>query len=189
MTEPSPNEERRRPTPVRETLRGDSGAAPDAASEGRSAAGGERTAPAPLPARPRTAPGQAPGTAAAGGGPADRRGPTPVRESMESTPSEPPAEEEPSVRFCRGAEEWIARLAGHGRSGTAPDGGAPLMSVAFARAHDPETTLFDTLLVGRTLAGVEEQELVELLDRARPFRSAAQRSELFSDTRLRKKEH
>lgn len=68
--------------------------------------------------------------------------------------------------FKDGETEWIVRLAGAGRSGTAPDPGVPLMHLTFSHASDPEPVR-DLLVAGRGIESLYEEELRGLLARSR----------------------
>lgn len=57
--------------------------------------------------------------------------PTPVRELMESARAGGP-EDLPSVSFDVGGELWTAQAVGAGRTGTAPDRGAPVLLLRFS---------------------------------------------------------
>ena len=66
-------------------------------------------------------------------------------------------------------EAWLARVTGAARSGTGPDGGAPLIVVAFSKAEEPDQALREVLTVGES---VDELGSVEVLYRqADPCRS------------------
>lgn len=110
--------------------------------------------------------------------------PTPVRDTMRGEPDEEPVEA-PTVTFHRGEEEWVARVVGRNMSGRPPDQGrAPLLLLAFARADAPDKPLLEALRVGRVLDQLSEEQLVESLNRARPYRGQSwDREELFADTR------
>ena len=92
------------------------------------------------------------------------------------------------MRFIYEGVEWIAKGVGRGASGTARDRTVPLVLVIFARADDPERPLREGWFVGRHLDRASEDELGELLVSARPARSPDEPREIFSDTRLRKKD-
>lgn len=107
---------------------------------------------------------------------------------MEAERPEAPPEEERAASFTRGDEEWIARIAGRGSSGTSRDGGAPLLALVFAAATDPEKPLREVVCVGRGLGELTKDELVMLLERSRPYRGGGERAELFAETRVRRKD-
>ena len=190
MTEPPPeSEERKRPTPVREGL----------PSEQRGGGHGEppgagRPAPTPVrsldpltPARPAES---APAESAAPPPPLPAAPPPLAPEEVgDGAPLPPaPAHEPERVTFLLGEQEWVARVEGYGQSGTGGDRGAPLMVLSFAAGGDPDRPLFETLCAARALEVLSESRLVELLAGARPFRRPGEKPEIFSDTRVRKKE-
>ena len=162
-------EERPRPIPVRAAV-GD-----EAAKE---EGGGDTSR--PRPARPRSV---RESLGEGEGGAADGR-PTPVRATMAPEPAQEPVEQ-PTRAFQRGDEAWVARVEGRSRTGLPGDPGrAPLLLVSFAREGTGERPELEVLRVGRTLEGLTEDELLEGLDRARPYRGPqAEREELFAETR------
>jgi hypothetical protein len=62
------------------------------------------------------------------------------------------------------------------------------MCLTFARGAEPDRPLFETLCPGRALDDLTEGQLADLLAGARPVPGSSERSEIFPDTRVRKKE-
>jgi hypothetical protein len=60
---------------------------------------------------------------------------------------------------------------------------APLLHLIFALASEPERPLRELLVPGRALADLTDEELLELLAAARPYRDRHDRQEVFPDTR------
>lgn len=103
------------------------------------------------------------------------RRPTPVRVAMDAPPpgDSRPTESLPARRFLAGEEEeeeWIVRITGRTVSGTPPDTGAPLMELSFYRADEPDVPRRQLLTVERDLELYYDEDLGELLERARPAR-------------------
>jgi hypothetical protein len=90
-------------------------------------------------------------------------------------------------RFAARGTEWVARLAGCVSIGRAPEGVAPLILVCFAPSETPDAPSFEVLTVRRDLGDFGDAELLELLDRARPFSGSGRRQPLFSEIRAGKK--
>lgn len=103
----------------------------------------------------------------------DERRPTPVRVAMDAPPpgDSRPTEALPARRFEAGEEEWIVRITGRTITGTRPDPGAPLMELTFYRAPESDEPVRELLTVERDLDAFYEEDLEELLARARPSRS------------------
>ena len=181
---PPESEDKKRPIPVREGLE----------RQGQ----GERPAPArpgptpvrslePLPSRALPDADDPAGPASASVEAIEAPLPQPDRDAAGATsPARDP--ESLPVLFLLGEQEWVARVEGYGRSGTSRDPGAPLMALTFARGAEPDRPLFETLCPGRALEDLTEGQLAELLAGARPVPDSSERSEIFPDTRVRKKE-
>lgn len=94
----------------------------------------------------------------------DRRGAAsgreePRRPALERTP----LEDAPSRRFEHDGCEWIVRLCGKTSTGSAMDPGAPLMHLVFYMAAEPLVACGDVLVTGKSLEGLSELRLPELL--------------------------
>jgi hypothetical protein len=59
--------------------------------------------------------------------------------------------------------------------------------ITFAHAQDPATPLLEVLDVGRSLDRWSEEQLAELVARARPVSGPKEPEDIFSDTRARRK--
>ncbi len=77
---------------------------------------------------------------------------------------------ESEMAFEVAGEDWLARVTGAARSGTGPDGGAPLIVVAFSKADAPDEPLREVLTVGASID--EPGSVVALFRRAEPYRSS-----------------
>lgn len=94
----------------------------------------------------------------------DRGGTSSGREEPKRSALEPtPLEDFPSRRFEHDGCEWIVRLCGQTSTGSVADPGAPLMHVVFYKAADPLVACGDVFVVGRSLEGLPELRLSELL--------------------------
>jgi hypothetical protein len=62
---------------------------------------------------------------------------------------------------------------------------APLVLLLFARAAEPDQVVRELLVAARRLADLGDDELVDALARARPYREERERQEVFPDTRKR----
>lgn len=102
----------------------------------------------------------------------DAKRPTPVRVAMDAPPpgDSRPTEALPARTFLFGEEAWIARITGRTVSGTRPDAGAPLMELSFYRAEEPDDPRRRVLTVEKDLDRFYDEDLGELLARARPAR-------------------
>jgi len=152
---------------------------------------------APRPAGRTDEPGSVPGSQAPGlrgqrerpegprgKGPSRRseggQGSRPAGNEMASGREEPPRPqlvptplaELPHRSFEHDGCEWIVRLCGQASTGLATDPGAPVMHLFFYRAADPDVACGDALVVGRSLEGLPELRLPELLAGARSAPSA-----------------
>ncbi len=78
-----------------------------------------------------------------------------------------PLEDLPFRSFEHDGCEWIVRLCGQASTGSAMDPGAPLMHLVFYSAADPLVACGDLLETGRSLDGLPELRLPELLTKAR----------------------
>jgi len=103
------------------------------------------------------------------------RGRRPDRKRAASGPEEPrrrslertPLEDLPFRSFEHDGCEWIVRLCGQSSTGSAMDPGAPLMHLVFYSGADPLVPCGDVLETGRSLDGLPELRLPELLTQAR----------------------
>jgi len=95
------------------------------------------------------------------------------REELQRPPLEPtPLEDLPFRSFEHDGCEWIVRLCGQSSTGSPTDPGAPLMHLVFYSAADPFVACGDLLETGRSLDGLPELRLPELLTKARLAASA-----------------
>ena len=94
----------------------------------------------------------------------DRKGVASGREELRRPPLErTPLEDFPVRSFEHDGCEWIVRLCGQTSTGSAMDPGAPLMHLVFYLAADPFVACGDLLETGRSLDGISELRLSELL--------------------------
>lgn len=118
-----------------------------------------------------------------------RRGPprpAPARQGVEPAQREPPRPIELPFRTVRsGDEDWLVREGGLTAAGHGVGRRAPLMMLLFARAADPDRLVRETLVPAKRMDELSEDELVDALGRARPFREERERQEVFPDTRKR----
>ena len=99
---------------------------------------------------------------------ADRTGSAVPRKEVQRPPLERTTLEDlPFRSFEHDGCEWIVRLRGQASTGSATDSGAPLMHLVFYSAADPHVACGDLLETGRSLDGLSELRLPELLARAR----------------------
>ena len=159
--------------------------------DGRQEGGPASNAPAeqdrsrPIPAR--DAPKATPDTAAANPRRPPALEPAPAPR-LEVPPTEVRSEGSATLRFTARRAEWVARAVGLGSSGRPPGGHAPLVLLTFSLAERAEEPVLEILRVGRDLSSVSEDELPELLERARPFVRAPQRPAIFAETKGGKKD-
>jgi len=103
----------------------------------------------------------------------DGSGMAPGREEPQRPQLAPtPLEELPHRNFEHDGCEWIVRLCGQASTGSAIEPGAPVMHLFFYKAADPDVACGDTLVAGRSLEGLPELRLLELLAGARSAPSA-----------------
>ena len=103
----------------------------------------------------------------------DRKRASSGREEQPRPPLQPtPLEDFPARSFEHDGCEWIVRLCGQASTGSAMDPGAPLMHLVFYRATDPHAACGDLLETGRSLEGLSESRLSELLGSVRLAPSA-----------------
>jgi hypothetical protein len=103
----------------------------------------------------------------------DRKGTAPGRKELQRPPLErTPLEDLPFRNFEHDGREWIVRLTGQSSTGSAMDPGAPLMHLVFYSVSDPFVACGELLETGRSLDGLPELRLPELLARARLTPSA-----------------
>jgi hypothetical protein len=89
----------------------------------------------------------------------------------------------PSRTIERGEESWIVREAGRSSAGVGMATRAPLLHLVFALGAEPERPLRELLTPGRGISDLGDDDLVELLARARPYQERQERQEVFPDTR------
>ena len=103
----------------------------------------------------------------------DGKGTALGREEPQRTQLVPtPLAELPHRSFEHDGCEWIVRLRGQASTGSAIDPGAPVMHLFFYKAADPDVACGETLVAGRSLEGLPELRLPELLAGARSAPSA-----------------
>lgn len=131
--------------------------------------------------------GEPPGRPPGGHGPdRGRRGPTPppARQGVDAAPRDPLRPVElPSRTIERSGEAWVAREGGRTSAGIAMDTPAPLLHLIFALEGNPERPLKELLTPGWGIADLTDDELLELLAKARPYQERHDRQEVFPDTR------
>ena len=151
----------------------DSPAQPDVAAapgspEGPTAAG-PRPAVVPPPARGLAEPA--------------RKEPTPDLAAAAGS-REPPRPIEVLSRPIRASgEDWIVSEGGRASSGRGTDSRASLLLLLFSRAAGPDLPVREILSAVPSLNELADDDLIDLLARARPYRVVQQRSEVFPDTR------
>ncbi len=84
------------------------------------------------------------------------------RRQLEPTPVEDLAHRSFEHDGC----EWIVRLCGQTSTGSARDAGVPLLHLVFYTAADPSVARGEVLCPGRSLEGLPELRLPELLAKA-----------------------
>ena len=87
----------------------------------------------------------------------------PPRSYMEPTP----LENLPYRSFEHAGCEWIVRLCGQTSTGSVMDPGAPLMHLVFYTAADTSVACGEVLVPGRSLEGLPQLQLPDLLAQAR----------------------
>jgi len=87
-----------------------------------------------------------------------------------------PLAELPHRSFEHDGCEWIVRLCGQASTGSATEPGASVMHLFFYKAADPNVACGDTLVAGRSLEGLPEIRLPEILAGARSASSANETS-------------
>ena len=108
----------------------------------------------------------------------DRNGVASGREEPRRPPLQrTPLEDFPARTFEHDGCEWIVRLHGQASTGSAMDPGAPLMHLFFYAAADPLEACGDLLETGRSLEGLPDHRLSELLVKVRLAASANDSSE------------
>ena len=164
---------KRKPIPIREVV-GEPGPRPAADSEGDQATS---RAPSPRGQRERPEGPRRKDAARQHEGSRkrrpDRKGAATGREELQRPSLERTALEDlPFRTFEHDGREWIVRLRGQASTGSAMDPGAPLMHLVFYSAADPDVACGDILETGRSLDGLSEFRLPELLADARLAPSA-----------------
>jgi hypothetical protein len=97
-----------------------------------------------------------------------RDGGAPSGASAESVPpSSTDASAAVSRSFSDGESVWTVRIAGAGRSGTAPDCGVHLMHLTFTKGSESDPAR-ELLCAGHGLEDIPDEELRTLLERSRP---------------------
>ncbi len=159
-----------KPIPIREAV-GEPGPRPARRSDG---AGNLPTSQAPglrgQRERPEGPRGKGSSRKREGGGRRrpDRKGAESGREEPQRSQLEPtPLENLPYRSFEHAGCEWIVRLLGQTSTGSAMDPGAPLMHLVFYTAADPSVPCGDALVPGRSLEGLPQVHLPDLLAKAR----------------------
>jgi hypothetical protein len=89
------------------------------------------------------------------------------------------------VTLRAGDEEWIVREGGLGASGQGGGPRASLLLLLLARADDPDRLVGEVLVAARRLDELSDEQLVDAIARARPYREDGERQEVFPDTRKR----
>jgi len=103
----------------------------------------------------------------------DRKSTAPGRKELQRPPLErTPLEDLPFRNFEHDGREWIVRLTGQSSTGSAMDPGALLMHLVFYSVSDPFVACGELLETGRSLDGLPELRLPELLAKARLASSA-----------------
>ncbi len=103
----------------------------------------------------------------------DRKGAESGREAPQRSQLEPtPLENLPYRSFEHDGCEWIVRLCGQTSTGSAMDTGVPLMHLVFYAAADTSVACGDELVPGRSLEGLSQLQLSDLLAKARSAPSA-----------------
>ena len=98
----------------------------------------------------------------------DRKGAESGRgETQRSRLRPTPLENLPYRSFEHAGCEWIVRLHGQTSTGSAMDPGVPLMQLFFYTAADPSVACGDALVPGRSLEGLSQLQLPDLLAKAR----------------------
>ena len=130
--------------------------------------------------RPVGPPGKSPPRKreAGGGRRPDLKHTAPGNEKPRSPPLEPtPLKKLPFRSFEHAGCEWIVRLCGQSSTGSAMDSGAPLLHLVFYTAADPTVACADALVPGRSLEGLPQLLLPDLLVQARSAPSSNETSE------------
>ena len=159
-----------KPIPIREAV-GEPGPRPARRSDG---AGNVPTSRAPglrgQRERPTSPRGKGSSRKWEGGGRRrpDRKGAESSREEPQRSQLGPtPLENLPYRSFEHAGCEWIVRLCGQTSTGSAMDPGAPLMHLVFYTAAHPSVACGDALVPGRSLEGLSQLQLPDLLAKAR----------------------
>ena len=98
----------------------------------------------------------------------DRKGDQSGRGKPQRSQLEPtPLENLPYRSFEHAGRQWIVRLCGQTSTGSAMDPGVPLMHLVFYAAADPSVACGDALVPGRSLEGLSQLQLPDLLAKAR----------------------
>lgn len=101
--------------------------------------------------------------------PSEPARPTPVRQSLGSSGAEE-AMPTPSRSFQADGRTWVVQVAGRGMTGSRTDRGAPLLHLTFHHDAGSSPPQRELLLVGTTLDVYDDDQLPELLTRARAYR-------------------
>lgn len=113
-----------------------------------------------------------------GGRRPDLKRTAPGNEKPRSAQLEPtPLKKLPFRSFEHAGCEWIVRLCGQSSTGSAMDSGAPLLHLVFYTAADPTVACADALVPGRSLEGLPQLLLPDLLVQARSAPSSNETSE------------
>lgn len=98
-----------------------------------------------------------------------RARPTPVRELMEA-PVGAAEDEAEEVTLEIDGELWKARAIGSGRTGTAPDGAATLLLLAFTGEDGSGVETREVLVVASSLSDLGSDDLFDAFSRSRTRR-------------------
>ena len=112
--------------------------------------------------------------------------PTPARQAIEPpTQDEDRGAEGPlrSFQVDGSGEEWVVREGGRAVSGRAGDARVSLALLFFSHATAPDQPVREIVTAGRGLEELTDQELIVLLDRARPYLPDQDRKKVFSASR------
>ena len=110
--------------------------------------------------------------------------PTPVRQGFEPPPRDQTrGAGGPSRAFQAGEEEWAVRESGRTAAGRGTDSRVPLVLLFFASGDEPDRPIREILIPEQGLEELTNEELIVLLERARPYRTDQDRKEVFPDTR------
>ena len=169
-----------KPTPIREVVGEPRPSSPRRPDESRGGALPEHPAPGMRDQRERRR-GQRDEGRSRGRGRGRGKGrptPVPARDALDGQAVEPTAVDDlPSRQFTSEGVEWIVRLSGQTSAGSASDAGTPLLHLTFYRAGNPLVAEREALCPGRSMEGLFESDLNNLLSSAKEASSPDQPSE------------